>query len=147
MIKYKLPLQNVIKSSNIYFAEKEGNKMKVIVVGCGKIGTAIISSLVAEGHDVTAVDLSAEVINDITNIYDAMGVCGNCVDCEVLSEAGIMKCDIFTVRLSIQQGRTVSKTPFHIFLNRGELHLRKTAAARPHYRRRIYDIIRSRNPI
>ncbi len=69
--------------------------MNIIVSGCGKIGTSIISTLLREGHDVTAVDLSAEVINDITNIYDAMGVCGNCVDCEVLSEAGIMKCDLF----------------------------------------------------
>ncbi|MCQ2478931.1 MAG: NAD-binding protein, partial [Clostridia bacterium] len=30
--------------------------MKIIVVGCGKVGTAIIRSLVKEGHDVTVVD-------------------------------------------------------------------------------------------
>ena len=30
--------------------------MKIIVMGCGKIGTAILSSLVQEGHDVVAVD-------------------------------------------------------------------------------------------
>lgn len=69
--------------------------MNIVVSGCGKIGTAIISTLLREGHDVTAVDLSAEVISEITNIYDAMGVCGNCVDCEVLSDSGIEQCDLF----------------------------------------------------
>ncbi len=69
--------------------------MNIIVSGCGKIGTAIISTLLGEGHDVTALDLSAEVIGEITNIYDAMGVCGNSVDCEVLTQAGIQQCDLF----------------------------------------------------
>ena len=51
--------------------------MKIIVAGCGKIGTAILESLVAEGHDVVAIDDNADVITEITNIYDVMGVCGN----------------------------------------------------------------------
>lgn len=69
--------------------------MKIIVVGCGKIGTTIISSLVAEGHNVVAVDDSPAVITDITNIYDAMGVCGNGADYETLSEAGVEGAELF----------------------------------------------------
>ncbi|MDO4607892.1 MAG: Trk system potassium transporter TrkA [Clostridia bacterium] len=61
--------------------------MKIIVVGCGKIGSAIIESLVAEGHDITAVDINQSVINDTNNIYDVMGVCGNAVDYDILNEA------------------------------------------------------------
>ena len=49
--------------------------MNIIIVGCGKVGVSILSSLVAEGHDVTAVDSSAEVIEELTNVYDVMGVC------------------------------------------------------------------------
>ena len=30
--------------------------MKIIVVGCGKIGSSIIGDLVSEGHDIVAVD-------------------------------------------------------------------------------------------
>lgn len=67
----------------------EGEQMNIIVVGCGKIGTAILSSLVAEGHNVVAVDTSPQVIDEITTIYDAMGVCSNGADCETLKEAGV----------------------------------------------------------
>lgn len=69
--------------------------MKIIVVGCGKIGRTVISSLVAEGHDVTAIDREAAVIEEITNLHDVMGVCGNGADCETLEEAGIKDTELF----------------------------------------------------
>ena len=56
--------------------------MNIIVVGCGKIGTTVLESLVAEGHDVTAVDNRPLPLTDITNIHDVMTVCGNGADCE-----------------------------------------------------------------
>ena len=68
--------------------------MKILVAGCGKIGTTILSSLTAEGHDVTALDTDAAVIAEITNIYDVMGVVGNAADCETLTEAGVQQADI-----------------------------------------------------
>ena len=69
--------------------------MKIIVVGCGKIGQSIIASLLSEGHDVVALDKNQEIIEQVTNIYDVMGVCGIGTDCEVLTEAGANKADIF----------------------------------------------------
>ncbi|MEE0945867.1 MAG: Trk system potassium transporter TrkA [Acutalibacteraceae bacterium] len=69
--------------------------MKIIVVGCGKIGTSIVSSLTAEGHDVVAIDKNPTVIEEITNIYDTMGVCGNGADCETLGEAGVADTELF----------------------------------------------------
>ncbi len=62
--------------------------MKIIVVGCGKIGSAILSSLVEEGHSVVVVDNNSNVLDSISNIYDVMAVCGSGTDCEVLEEAG-----------------------------------------------------------
>ena len=69
--------------------------MKIIVAGCGKIGTTVTSSLVAEGHDVTVLDSDAAVISDITNVYDVMGICGNAADCDTLSEAGVEFSELF----------------------------------------------------
>ncbi len=69
--------------------------MNIVVVGCGKIGTAILSSLVAEGHDVVAIDSSSSALSLVTDIFDVMGVCGNGADCDTLSEAGIESTDIF----------------------------------------------------
>ena len=69
--------------------------MKIIIVGCGKIGTPIVENLVKEGHDVVAVDRSASAVEEINNIYDAMCVCGNGSDNDTLSEAGVERCDLF----------------------------------------------------
>ena len=69
--------------------------LRIIIVGCGKIGTAIISSLVAEGHDVVAIDNDPAVVQDVGNIYDVISVCGNGTDCEALSEAGVEKAELF----------------------------------------------------
>ncbi len=69
--------------------------MKIIIVGCGKIGSVLISNLVAEGHDVTAIDSDPAVINELTNIYDVIGVPGNGVDCDILSEAGVAEAELF----------------------------------------------------
>ncbi len=63
--------------------------MKIIVIGCGKIGTTILASLVSEGHEVVAVDGDADAISEISNIYDVMSVCGNGADCDTLAEAGV----------------------------------------------------------
>ena len=68
--------------------------MNIIVVGCGKIGTTVLESLVAEGHDVTAVDNRPLPLTDITNIHDVMTVCGNGADCETLAEAGVADADL-----------------------------------------------------
>lgn len=61
--------------------------MKIIINGCGKIGTTILASLVSEGHDVTAIDTNPSVIQKLTNIYDVIGVCGNGADSDLLREA------------------------------------------------------------
>ncbi len=69
--------------------------MNIIVAGCGKIGTSVISRLVLEGHNVVAVDTSVDVITEVTNVYDIMGVTGNAADCDTLTEAGAASADIF----------------------------------------------------
>ena len=69
--------------------------MKIIIVGCGKIGTSIIANLVAEGHDVVGIDSDASVISALNDMYDVMCVCGNGVDCDVLDEADVSKCELF----------------------------------------------------
>lgn len=69
--------------------------MNIIISGCGKIGSNIISSLVAEGHNIVAIDNSPAVITELTNVYDVMGICGNGVDSDILEEAGVSKADLF----------------------------------------------------
>lgn len=69
--------------------------MKIVVAGCGKIGTAVVSSLLFEGHDIVAMDIDDAAINEINNIYDVMCINGGCTDCSALSEAGVEEADLF----------------------------------------------------
>ncbi len=69
--------------------------MKIIVAGCGKIGSSILETLVKEGHDVVAIDRKNDLIGEISNIYDVMTVCGSAADCETLAEAGVDKAELF----------------------------------------------------
>ena len=69
--------------------------MKIIVVGCGKIGTTIISSLVKERHDVIAMDVNYSVVEEVSNAYDIMAICGNGTEYTKLKEAGVDKTELF----------------------------------------------------
>ena len=69
--------------------------MRIIIFGCGNIGTTVISCLIAEGHDIIAIDRNRNVITEITNIYDVIGLCGNGADCDTLNEAKVENCDMF----------------------------------------------------
>lgn len=69
--------------------------MKIVVAGCGKIGTEIIASLVAEEHDVIAIDEDRSVLDEVGDTYDIAVVEGNCADILVLKDAGCEDCDLF----------------------------------------------------
>lgn len=85
----------MVKTNATTFLEREDDCMKIIVAGCGKIGSTILARLVAEGHDVVVLDSDPDVISQITNIYDVMGVCGNCANVSTLSEAGADSARLF----------------------------------------------------
>ena len=69
--------------------------MKITIVGCGKIGTAIMKSLLLERHDIIIIDSNEEIVNSIINKYDVIGICGNATSYDLLREANTDKCDLF----------------------------------------------------
>lgn len=69
--------------------------MKIIVAGCGKIGERIIASLVEENHEILVIDKNPAIVEEITNIYDVMGICGNSADSDIAIEAGAGECDLY----------------------------------------------------
>ncbi len=68
--------------------------MRIIIVGCGKVGTTITEQLSMEGHDIAVIDVNSSVIHDITNNFDVMGVVGNGASYSVQKEAGIDDTDL-----------------------------------------------------
>lgn len=73
---------------------KKENGLKIIIVGCGKVGENLVDQLSKEGHDITVIDKKAEKIQDITNIYDVMGLVGNGASYSTQMEAGIEETDL-----------------------------------------------------
>ena len=72
----------------------EENDMNIVIMGCGKIGADILANMVMEGHDVTVIDQDATVLNDITNVYDVMTMCGSGTDYDTLMEAGVAEAEV-----------------------------------------------------
>lgn len=69
--------------------------LRIVIVGCGKVGATLVEQLSKEGHDVTIIDKDASKIQMITNMFDAMGVIGNGATYSSQIEAGIDKADLF----------------------------------------------------
>ena len=68
--------------------------LKIIVVGCGKVGSTLVEQLVMEGHDITVIDTNISKVEELTNLYDIMGVEGNGASYSVQMEAGIESTDL-----------------------------------------------------
>ena len=69
--------------------------MRIIVVGAGKVGTALLQQLSAEGHSVTLIETNADKVQKLTGELDIMGITGNGSSFSVLSEAGMEQADVF----------------------------------------------------
>ena len=78
------------------FKEKLPSKkgLHIIIVGCGKVGSALIEQLTKEGHDITIIDKNSAKIQELTNLYDIMGIVGNGASYNVQIEAGIENTDL-----------------------------------------------------
>ena len=68
--------------------------LRIIIVGCGKVGRTLVEQLGKEGHDITIVDKNRERISQVSNIYDVMGIAGNGASYKILQEAGIDDADL-----------------------------------------------------
>lgn len=69
--------------------------MKIIIVGCGKVGMSLAERLSVEDHDLVVVDLSPAKVQEASNRFDALGVVGNGASFNVQLEAGVETADLF----------------------------------------------------
>ncbi len=74
--------------------------MNIVIVGVGKVGLALTQQLSADGHDVTVIDQDAKLIDNIINVYDVMGVCGNGAVYSVQQEAEVDKAELLMATTS-----------------------------------------------
>lgn len=68
--------------------------MRVIIVGCGKVGYNIATQLCNEGYDVTVIDRNGDRLQNIASSYDVLAMEGDGTSYNTLQEAGIEYADL-----------------------------------------------------
>ena len=68
--------------------------MKIIIVGAGQVGSSLSINLVKEGNDVTLIDKSQDLLEDIADKVDLQTIHGNGAHPRILESAGAHKADM-----------------------------------------------------
>src|SRR4030065_191168 len=75
--------------------------MKIIIMGCGRVGAQLAELLDKEGHIVTVIDRDPSALRKLPSGFGGTALQGNALDEEVLRKAGIEKGDAF---VAVTQG-------------------------------------------
>lgn len=75
--------------------------MKVIIMGCGRVGGRLAGLLESDGHDVTILDNDSYSFRRLPPGFRGTALLGNGIDADVLRRAGIEEADVF---VAVTQG-------------------------------------------
>ena len=74
--------------------------MKLVVIGCGRVGSRLAREFQADGWDVTAVDEKEEALSRLGSGWSGGFVVGHGMDSEILRRAGADEADAVVVATS-----------------------------------------------
>jgi len=90
--------------------------MNIIICGAGKVGFSISQQLSAQGHAITVIDQSSELIQKINETQDVTGVVGRATFPSVLEKAGAEDSDmIIAVTQSDETNMVICQVAHSIF--------------------------------
>lgn len=69
--------------------------MKIVILGCGRVGATLATMLDQAGHQVSVIDYSNEAFRRLDPKFGGETLIGNGVDEEILVRAGIKDADAF----------------------------------------------------
>lgn len=69
--------------------------MKIVILGCGRVGALLATLMDREGHTVAIIDQSSDAFQRLPGEFGGSLFVGNGVDEEVLLRAGITEADAF----------------------------------------------------
>jgi trk system potassium uptake protein TrkA len=75
--------------------------MKVVIMGCGRVGAQLAELLDGNGHQVTVLDTDAYSFRRLPPTFNGTALLGNGTDEDVLKRAGIEEADAF---VAVTQG-------------------------------------------
>lgn len=77
--------------------------MKIIIVGAGTAGELLIKTLAEEGHDVVLIEKSPDIIKEMTDEYNVIGVAGSGASLATLEKAGASTADMLLALTAIDE--------------------------------------------
>lgn len=69
--------------------------MRIVIAGCGRVGSGLGLSLANDGHDVTVIDRQGSSLKELGKSFNGATVTGEAFDVDVLRKAGIESADVF----------------------------------------------------
>jgi trk system potassium uptake protein TrkA len=93
--------------------------MKIVIVGCGRVGGLLATEFSAHGHEIAAVDFNQRSFRHLPTDFKGEAILGTGIDEDVLRNAGIKEADVFiavtnddnTNIMAGQIAQTVYKVP------------------------------------
>ena len=73
----------------------ENRKLKIVILGCGRVGSTIATTMDREGHDVTMIDQNPDSFRRLGKDYAGKKITGNGIDEDTLRHANVLDCDAF----------------------------------------------------
>lgn len=67
--------------------------MKITVIGCGRVGSALARHLALDGHDITVVDSNPRALERLSEAFTGRRIAGSALERKVLLDAGIERAD------------------------------------------------------
>lgn len=93
--------------------------MRIVILGCGRVGSTIASTMFREGHDVTIIDQAPDAFRRLAKDYQGRTIVGNGIDEDTLRKAGLDRADAFVATtngdnrniMSVQMAKVRFKVP------------------------------------
>ena len=97
----------------------ESRLMRIVIVGCGRVGSLLAKRLATEGHAVSVIDEKPSAFERLGDDFDGEMVVGNGLEGATLRRAGIEKADCFAAvmpgdnrnLMAAQLARDIFKVP------------------------------------
>ena len=105
--------------------------MRVVILGCGRVGSTLALMLSSEGHDVSIIDMDTSAFRRLGENFGGRAINGIGINADVLREAGIENADAF---LTVTNGDNTNIMAAQIA---------KTLFQVPRVMARIYDPLRA----
>ncbi len=75
--------------------------MKIIIMGCSRVGAMLATLLSADGHEITVLDTDANSFRRLPSDFSGTALLGNGIDHVLLKKAGVENIDVF---VAVTQG-------------------------------------------